>query len=58
MSTDGAFDIGFRLAEEAHNAFLRGDVEQGDEKLEQAKEIMDKYFLTGTITSDSMDELI
>lgn len=55
MTTDEAFDIGFRLAEDAHACYLRGDVEDGDEKIKEAKEIRDRYFpLTDAITSDAI----
>ena len=55
MTTNEAFDIAFRLADQAHACYLRGDVEEGDEKIKEAKAIRDEYFpLTPAITSDSL----
>jgi len=55
MTADEAFDIAYRLADEAQNAYIRGDVEEGDEKIREAKAITDRYFpLTDAITSDSI----
>jgi len=53
MSTEVMFNVACRLADEAEAHYRRGEVEDGDEKLNQAKEIRRKYFLTETITSDT-----